>query len=129
MWIFLLQFYEFSDYNFANFSVFLWFNLFKILNFDRNNLFTHFCFFELLILKEKKVRGFFLFAIEVPKKYKFSKNIKKNTIQKSCTKKVTFLHQAPQIILYHALIFLNNANMKLCMNKNQSSLIILCDWL
>ena len=44
----------------------------QILDFDRNNLLTHFCFSELLILKEKKVRGFF-WAIEVPKKIQISK--------------------------------------------------------
>ena len=31
---------------------------FLILDFDKNNSFTHFCFSELLILREKKVRGF-----------------------------------------------------------------------
>ena len=43
-------------------------NLLKILYFDRTNLFAHFCFSKLLILREKKVRGFFFGAIVVPKK-------------------------------------------------------------
>jgi len=48
--IFLLQFCEFS--------VILWFNLYKILDFDRNNLYTHFCYSELLILREKRFADF-----------------------------------------------------------------------
>ena len=78
---FLLQFYEFS--------VILWFNLYEILDFDRNNLCIHFCFSEFLILREKKVRGFFLGHWSTKKSYKFSKNIE-NTI----------LQQAPQITLF-----------------------------
>jgi len=38
----------------------------QILDFDRNNLITHFCYSELFILREKKVCGFFE-AFEVPK--------------------------------------------------------------
>ena len=79
MQIFLLQF--------CKFSAILCFNLCKILDFDRNELYTHFCFSEVLILREKRLTDFF-WAIGVPKKiYKFSKNIEKNTIQESCTKK------------------------------------------
>ena len=32
---------------------------FKILEFDRNNIYAYFCFSERLILREKKVCGFF----------------------------------------------------------------------
>ena len=67
MWIFLLQF--------CKFSAILWSNLFRILDFDRNNLFTHFCFSELLILKEK-------ISSRIFKKYW------NNTVQDSCTKKL-----------------------------------------
>ena len=67
MWIFLLQF--------CKFSAILWSNLFRILDFDRNNLFTHFCFSELLNLKEK-------ISSRIFKKYW------NNTVQDSCTKKV-----------------------------------------
>ena len=39
---------------------------------------THFCFSELLILREKKIRGFSFGPLEYQKKnYKFSKNIEK----------------------------------------------------
>ncbi len=37
----------------------LWFNLYKMLVFDRNYLYTHFCFSELLILREKRFVDFF----------------------------------------------------------------------
>ena len=43
---------EFSYHNFANLS--------KILDFDRNNSYTHFCFSELLILREKRFADFLL---------------------------------------------------------------------
>ena len=35
-----------------------WFNLHKTLDFNRNNLYTKFCFSELLTLRDKKVRVF-----------------------------------------------------------------------
>ena len=44
---------------FGKFSTILWFNLFKILGFDRKKLFTHVRFSEILLLRELKVRGFF----------------------------------------------------------------------
>ena len=48
--IFLLQFCEFS--------VILRCNLYKIVDFDRNNLYTHFCLSELFILREKRFADF-----------------------------------------------------------------------
>jgi len=57
-------------------------------------VYKHSCFSELLILREKKVRGFSFESLDYQKKYKFSKHIK-NTMQESCTKKGTILHQAP----------------------------------
>ena len=71
----------------------LWFNLFKILDIDKNNLFTHFCFSKLLILREKKVRRFFLGSL------KYQKNIEK-TPYKRVAQKSTILQQAPQITLF-----------------------------
>ena len=50
-----------------------------MLDFGRNNLFTHFDFSELLILREKRFADFFL-AIGVPVKFTtFEKTIKKHT--------------------------------------------------
>ena len=52
------------------------FDLFKIIDFDRKNLFTHFCFSELLILRQKGSRTF-LEPLKCQKNYKFSKNSEK----------------------------------------------------
>ena len=72
-----------------------------MLDFHRNNLYTHFCFSELLILREKKkFANFFLRSIEISKKIKIFEKYWKNTIQESCTKKGSILHQAPQITLF-----------------------------
>ena len=75
--IFFLQFCEFS--------VILRFNLYKILDFDSNNLYTHFCFSELLILREKKVRGFFW-----AKKFKISKKYWKKSYWRFTQKRYYF---------------------------------------
>ena len=75
---------------FCKFSEILWFNLFKILDFERNNLFTHFCFSKLLILREKKGSRIFFGAIGVPKKLHIFKKYWKNTIKESCINKVQF---------------------------------------
>ena len=50
--------------------------------------------------ERKKDSQIFLWAIGVPKKLKIFKKHWKNTIQESCTKKDTILHQAPQITLF-----------------------------
>jgi len=89
--IFLLQF--------CKISAILFFNLFQILDFDRNNLFTHFCFSELLILREKKIRGFFG-PLEYQNKIKKFQKIWKKRHLGELLKKGTILHQAPQITLF-----------------------------
>ena len=76
MRIFLLQF--------CQFSVILWFNFNKILDLERNDMNAHFFFSELLILREKKIRGFFWSTKE---NYKFSKNIEKTPYRRVFTKK------------------------------------------
>ena len=63
---------------------------FLILDFDRNNLFTYFCFSELLILREKKIRGFSFGPLKYQKNYKFSKNIEKTPYRRVAQKKVQF---------------------------------------
>jgi len=54
---------------------------------------------ELLILREKKVRGFFFAPLEYQKKLQIFKKYLKNTKQESCAKKGKILHQAAQIKL------------------------------
>ena len=91
MRIFFLQFWKFSKI--------LLFNLFKILDFNRNNLFTHFCFSELLILREKKGSRIFFGPLHgIPKK-KFSKNIEKTPYRRVAQKRCD-LHQALLITLF-----------------------------
>ena len=51
---------------FGEFSVILRFIIYKILEFDRNNAYSHFCFSKILILRENKYRAFFM-AIGIPK--------------------------------------------------------------
>ena len=69
-----------------------WLYLFcAILDFDRNNLYSHFCFSELLILREKKVCWFTFGPLwSTKQKLQIFKKYFKNTIQESCTKKVQF---------------------------------------
>ena len=43
---------------FGEFSVILRFIIYKILELDRNNIYSHFCFYKILILRENKYRGF-----------------------------------------------------------------------
>ena len=57
---------------------------------------AHFCFSELFILREKKIRGFSFESLEYQKNYKFSKNIEKPHTGE-LHKEGTILHQAPQI--------------------------------
>ena len=64
---------------------------------DRNNLNTHFCFSELLILREKRFADFLLGHWSTKKNYKFSKYIEKPPYH---PKKGIILHQAPQITLF-----------------------------
>jgi len=58
----------------------------KILDFDRKNFYTHFCFSELLILREIKVCGFYFGPLEYQKNKKFSKNIEKTPYRKVAQK-------------------------------------------
>ena len=80
MWIFTLQFCEFS--------VILWSNNYKILKFNRNNIYTHFCYSEILIFKEKKTSLIFSGHKRTPKK-----NIEKKTIKERFTNKGKIFHQ------------------------------------
>jgi len=51
---------------------------------------THFCFSELLILREKKIRGFSYGPLEYQKNYKFSKNIEKTPYRRVAQKRHNF---------------------------------------
>jgi len=53
-----------------------------------------------LIFREKKVRGFFWGAFEVPIKLQIFKKYWKNKYRRVAYKRVQFLHQAPQITLF-----------------------------
>jgi len=66
---------------FCEFFVILWFNLFKILDFNRNSLYTHFCFSVLLI---------FFWAIGALKKLQIFKKIMKKHHSGELHKKVQF---------------------------------------
>ena len=67
LWIFLIQVFEFS--------VIPWFNIYKILEFDRNNRYAQFCFSKFIFDFEKNKRfADFLLSHGVPKK-KIQKNI------------------------------------------------------
>ena len=91
LWIFLLQF--------CKFSAILWCNLFKILDFDRNNLFKHCCFLNFWFWDQKKVAYFFR-AIGVPTKIKSFQKILGIDQSGELQKKSWILHQAPQITLF-----------------------------
>jgi len=79
LWIFTLQFCEFS--------VILWSNIYNILEFNRNKIYVHnFAILKFWFLKKKSFADFFR-AIREEKKYW------KNTVQESCTNKGTILHQ------------------------------------
>ena len=69
---------------------------FKILDFDRNSFYKHFCFSELLILREKKVCGFFGGPLKYQKKLQI---LKKKNHTGELHKKDTILYQSPQITL------------------------------
>ena len=77
----------------------LWFNLYQILDFDRNNLHTYFCFFELLILREKRIADFNLDHWST-KKIKIFFKYCKNTIQENCTITL-FLYSPCRLIDIH----------------------------
>ena len=81
LWIFLLQF--------CKFSAILWCNLFKILDFDRNNLFKHCCFLNFWFWDQKKVAYFFR-AIGVPTKIKSFQKILRIDQSGELQKKVEF---------------------------------------
>ena len=61
---------------------------------------AHFCFSELLILREKKDSRIFLGDWSTKKNYKFSKIIEKTPYRTVAQKKGTNLHQAPHITLF-----------------------------
>jgi len=70
---------------FCKFSVILCFNLYKILDFDWNKLYIHFCFSK-LFFREKKFADFFGGQCEC-KKVKFSKNIETTTYKRVAKKR------------------------------------------
>ena len=72
----------------------------KKLDFDRKNLGIHFCFSELLILREKGSRIFFLGHLSTKKTIKNFQKILKIHHTGELHKKGTILHQAPQITLF-----------------------------
>ena len=55
---------------------------------------AHFCFSELFILREKKIRGFSFGSLEYQKNYKFSKNIEKAPYRRVAQKKYSFAPDA-----------------------------------
>ena len=65
----------------------LWFNLYKILDLERNNLNTHFCFSELLILREKRFADFLLGHWSNKKNLQIFQNFWKNTIYRIVAQK------------------------------------------
>ena len=71
-------------------------NLYKILEFDRNDIYTHFCFSEILILREKKVSRIF-FTIEYKTIIKKLQKILKKIKFRKVAQKGTILHQMPLI--------------------------------
>ena len=71
----------------VNFLVTILQNFCKILDFDRNNSYTHFCFSELLILREIKVSEFSFGPLEYQEKLQIFKKYKKNTIQDPVTQR------------------------------------------
>jgi len=67
----------------------------KILDFDRNKLYTHFCFSELLILREKKVCGFSFGPLEYQIKLQiFKKIIEKTPYRRVAQKRYKFAQGA-----------------------------------
>jgi len=82
LWIFLLQFWKIYGI--------LWFNLFKILDLDTKNLFTHFCFLNFWFWKKNRFADFFLGPLSTKKIYKFSKNIEKIPFRRVAQIKVQF---------------------------------------
>jgi len=58
----------------------------SLKDFNSNILYIHFCFSELLILREKKVRGFFFGHWSTKKNYNFSKNIEKTPYRRVAQK-------------------------------------------
>ena len=76
---------------------------FLILDFDRNNLFLFFTFLFLWTFdfeRKKRFADFLLGHWSTKINWQIFKKYWKNTIQESCTKKGTILHQAPQITLF-----------------------------
>jgi len=74
-------------------SVEKWINIYKILELNRNNVYQHFCFSELLILRERKVSQILFLAKKNSKKY--WKIPFRRVAQKS-----TNLHQTPLTTLF-----------------------------
>jgi len=55
--------------------------------------------------------------IFLPKKLQIFKKYRLNTIQKSCTKKDTILHHAPQITFFYSLCIIWSLGTQLCLEK------------
>ena len=82
----------------------------KNLDFDINNLYTHFAFLNFWFSEKKKVRAFSFRPLEYQKKLKIFKTNWKNTMQESCTKKVHFwltLQYISSIYIWLTLHFVN----------------------
>ena len=62
-----------TELKIANFLCTILPNFCKILDFDRNNSYTHFCFSELLNLREIKVREFSFMPLEYQEKLQIFK--------------------------------------------------------
>ena len=102
MRIFLSQFWEF-----------LWFfdSIFKkILDFDRNNLYTHFCFSELLILIEKMVCGFSFGPLEYQKKILIFKKYWKTPYRRVAHKRYNFALGAANHTFFWLTLYFNYCN-------------------
>ena len=89
--------FQFLHYKFANF---LWFNLYKILFFDRNNSFIHVCLSELFIWEKKKFADFSLGIWS-------TKNINKTPYKRVAQKSYIFAQCAANHIFFtHPVISL-----------------------
>ena len=77
-------------------------NIFKILEIYRNNIYTHFCFSKLLILREKSFADFFG-PLEYQKK--IPKNNEKLPYRRVAQKRYNFAPDATNHTLTHPVYF------------------------
>ena len=90
---------------FCKFSEILWFNLFQILDFDRNNLFTHFVFLNCWFWERKMFADFFF----GPLKYK--KKLKKYPTGELHKKRNTFSADAANHTFFDSPCILRDSNL------------------